>query len=225
MRSLDTGAQQMRELTLNTSEFNAAVAKLMANSKRDAVAVLKEQARGILRNVITVTPPGKWGRSSSEARKKGRANVQADVFKVVQPVTRNPQVADVAALIKRHRRNGRIRKEVSPRITVPRDKLKEYLKKKQALVGFLASGWNHAAATLGVKPPAWVWNNEGPGSIAIEIGATSIRIVAINEVKYASGIGQLRSRLQWAVNQQQRAIERRLKRFQQEQAKKAGFKA
>lgn len=215
----------MRELTLNTDAFNAAVSRLMAGSKRDAVVVLKEQARGILRNVITVTPPGKWGRGASEARQKGQASVVSDVLKVVEPVApAKAQEHDVAAILKRYRRNGRVRRGANPRITVPRDQLKDYLKKKKALVGFLASGWNDAAATLGVKPPAWIWKNEGPGSIRIDINATGIRITAANEVHYASSISQLRSRLQWAVNQQQRTIERRLKRFHEEQAKKAGFK-
>ena len=216
----------MRELTLNTDAFNAAVSRLMAGSKRDAVVVLKEQARGILRNVIAVTPPGKWGRSSSEARQKGQACVVADVLKVAVPVAPSKaEEQDVAALIKRYRRNGRVRKGANPRITVPRDKLNDYLKRKKALVGFLASGWNEAAARLGVKPAAWIWKNEGPGAIRIDINATGIRIIATNEVRYASSISQLRSRLQWAVNQQQRTIERRLKRFQEDQAKKAGFKA
>ena len=78
---------------------------------------------------------------------------------------------------------------------------------------------------LGVKPPAWIWKNEGPGSIRIDINATGIRITAANEAHYASSIGHLRSRLQWGVNRQPRTIERRLKRFQEDQARKAGFKA
>lgn len=215
----------MREITLNADAFNAAVSRLMAGSKRDAVAVLKEQARGILRNVITVTPPGKWGRGSSEARKKGEASVVADVLKVVVPVSPSKAAQqDVAAIIKRYRRNGRVRHGANPRITVPRDALKAYIKEKKALVGFLASGWNEAAARLGVKPAAWIWRNEGPGGLQIIVTDSGIRIVATNSVKYASSISQLRSRLQWAVNQQRRAIERRLKRFHAEQAQKAGFK-
>lgn len=215
----------MREITLNTDGFNAAVSRLLAGSKREAVAVLREQARGIIRNVIAVTPPGKWGRGSTEARKRGQAIVEADVFKVVRPVAAaKAQEQDVAGLMKRYRRNGRVRHGAEPRITVPRDKLKEYLKTKKALVGFLASGWNEAAARLGVKPAAWIWKNEGPGAMQIIVSDSAIRIVATNNVRYASSISQLRSRLQWAVNQQQRAIERRLKRFQDERAKKAGFK-
>ncbi len=215
----------MREITLNTDAFNAAVSRLMAGSKRDAVAVLREQARGIMRSVIAVTPPGKWGRGTSEARKKGQASVTADVMKVVEPVpAAKAQEHDVAALIRRYRRNGRVRHEVTPRITVPRDKLKEYLKMKKALVGFLASGWNQAAATLGVKPAAWIWRNEGPGDVQIIVTDSAIRFVATNNVKFASSISQLRSRLQWAVNQQRRKIERRLKTFHAEQAQKAGFK-
>ena len=215
----------MRELTLKTDAFNAAVARLMANSRRDAVVVMKEQARGIMRNVYAVTPPGRAGLPAGQARKRGRDNVKADAFKVVRAVNRNPDQTDVAAVIKTHRRKGRVSKEVNPRITVPAAALKAYIAKKQALVGFLSSGWNEAAAKLGVKPAAWIWQNEGPGTILIEVTATGIRIVATNRVNYASSISSLRSRLQWAVNEQRRAIERRLEKFHKEQAKKAGFKA
>ena len=214
----------MRELTLNTDAFNRALSEFMAGSKREAVVVLKEQARGIMRNLFMVTPPGRANISSSKARKKGRDNVKADALKVVRPVTRNPEQSNVAALIKSHRRGGRVRHEVNPRITVPLDAFKAYIAKKQALVGFLASGWNEAAARLGVKPAAWIWQNEGPGDLQITITESGIRIVMTNKVKYASSISELRSRLQWAVNQQRRAIERRLKRFHEEQARKAGFK-
>ena len=188
------------------------------------VVVLKEQARGILRNVYEVTPPGRAGMSAAQARKKGRTNVKADAMKVVLPVGRDPAETDVAAVIKRYRRDGRVRSEITPRITVPADALKAYLVKKQALVGFLASGWNQSAARLGLKPAAWIWANDGPGAVLIEVNEKGIRIVATNRVKYASSISQLRSRLQWAVDQQRRAIERRLAFFQQQQAKKAGFK-
>ena len=214
----------MRELTLNTTAFNRALSEFMAGSKREAVVVLKEQARGIMRNLFMVTPPGRANLGSGKARKKGRNNVKADVLKVVRPVTRNPQQTNVAALIKAHRRDGRVRHEVNPRITVPLDAFKAYVAKKQAMVGFLASGWNEAAARLGVKPAGWIWQNEGPGDMQIIITDKGIRIVATNKEKYASSISKLRSRLQWAVNQQGRKIERRLKRFQEEQARKAGFK-
>lgn len=214
----------MRELKLNTDAFNASLSKFMAGSKREAVVVLKEQARGIMRNLFMVTPPGRANLGSGKARKRGRDNVKADVLKVVRPVKSKPDQTNVAALIKAHRHEGRVRRQVNPRITVPLDAFKAYVAKKQAMVGFLASGWNEAAARLGVKPAAWIWQNEGPGDLQITITDKSIRIIATNKVKYASSIGQLRSRLQWAVNQQGRKIERRLKRFQEEQAQKAGFK-
>jgi len=214
----------MRELTLNTDAFNRALSEFMAGSKREAVVVLKEQARGIMRNLFEVTPPGRPKLGSGKARKRGRDNVKADVLKVVRPVKRNPQETDVAALIKPRRRDGRVRREVNPRITVPLDAFKAYVARKQAMVGFLASGWNEAAARLGVKPAAWIWQNEGPGDLQIIITDKGIRIIATNKVKYASSISQLRSRLQWAVDQQRRKIERRLKKFHAEQAQKAGFK-
>ena len=214
-----------REFKLNTTSFMETAARFLANSKRDALVVMKQQAKGVIKEVISLTPPGGPGVSSGQARTRGTKNVKADALKVVKGV--NPKRAeqqDVASIIESKRVRGRIRKEITPRILVPMAKLKAYLKAKQQHVGKLASGWNEAAAKLGLKPPAWIWRNDGPGMMDISVTDKDIIIRATNAVPYASEMSKLRSRLQQALHLQRNKMNRQLKDFMAKAAKKAGFK-
>lgn len=214
-----------REFKLNTRGFMEAAARFMAHSKRDALTVMKQQAKGIIKEVIAITPPGGPNVSSGQARARGLRNLKADVAKVVQGVRADKaQQSDVASVVEPKRVRGRIHSEVVPRILVPIDRLRAYLKAKQQHIGKLASGWNEAAARLGYKPPAWIWRNQGPGSIDIAVTDKDITIRATNAVPYASDISKLRSRLQQALHMQRNKLERQWQAFMTKTAQRAGFK-
>ena len=212
------------ELQIDTREFMATAARFLATSKRDHLVVMREQAKGVIREVIAATPPGRSGQS--KARGRGAAKVKADILKLVKGTSSEPRVQrrDIAAIHAAHRRKGRVSKGISPRILVPMDALRAYIKQKQSRVGHLASGWNVAAAKLGYKPPAWVWRNEGPGAIQIRVSDKDISIRATNRVAYASEISMLNRRVQAALNIQRNKMERRLASFLKRNAKRAGFK-
>ena len=175
-----------RELRINTTAFDAALNRFMQHSKRDAEVVLRQQARGLMKSLIDVTPPGGRNVSNAKARARGINSLKADAFKVVEVVSpkRAEETKDVESLISRHRVQGRVKQEVTPRILVSAAALRAYLKKQQAKVGFLASGWNQAASKLGFKPSAWIWNNRGPGAVVIEINDRRIAVRATNRVKF-----------------------------------------
>ena len=214
-----------REFKLNTTAFMETAARFLATSKRDALVVMKQQARGVIKEVIALTPPGGSGVSSGQARSRGARNVKADVLKVVKGVSaKRAEQQDVAGIVEPKRVRGRIPRAVTPRILVPMDKLKAYIKAKQLHVGKLASGWNEAAAKLGLKPPAWIWRNDGPGTMDISVTDKDITIRATNAVPYASEMSRLRSRLQQALNRQRNKMDRQLKDFMAKAAKKDGFK-
>jgi len=214
-----------REFKLNTTAFMETAARFLANSKRDALVVMKQQAKGVIKEVIGLTPPGGPGVSSGQARSRGTRNVKTDALKVVKGVNaKRAEHQDVASIIESKRVRGRIRKEVTPRILVPMDKLKAYIKAKQQHVGKLASGWNEGAAKLGLKPSAWIWRNDGPGMMNISVTDKDITIRATNAVPYASEMSKLRSRLQQALHLQRNKMNRQLKDFMAKAAKRAGFK-
>ena len=75
-----------------------------------------------------------------------------------------------------------------------------------------------------MKPPAWIWRNDGPGMMNISVTDKDITIRATNAVPYASEMSKLRSRLQQALHLQRNKMNRQLKDFMAKAAKKAGFK-
>jgi hypothetical protein len=213
------------ELRIDTREFMATAARFLAASKRDHLVVMREQAKGVIREVIALTPPGRPGQSGG-ARSRGAAKVKADILKLVKGTSAESRVQrrDIAAIHASNRRKGRVTREISPRILVPMDALRVHIKEKQSHVGHLASGWNTAAAKLGYKPPAWIWRNQGPGAIEIRVSDKDIRIRATNQVAYASEISTFERRIQSALNLQRNKMERRLAHFLKQAATRSGFK-
>ena len=123
------------ELRVDTREFMASAARLLATSKRDHLVVMREQAKGVIREVIALTPPGRPG--ATKARGRGTAKVKADILKLVKGTSSEPKVQrrDIAAIHASRRRRGRVTSEISPRIVVPVEALRAYIKEKQARVG------------------------------------------------------------------------------------------
>jgi hypothetical protein len=72
------------EIRMDWSRFETALTRRLATSSRDHLLVLSEQARGIQRRVIDVTPPGSEGvkGTSRQARKMGMAKVEGDIRKI-----------------------------------------------------------------------------------------------------------------------------------------------
>ena len=212
------------EIEVDTREFMATAARFLATSKRDHLVVMREQAKGVIREIIALTPPGRPG--MTKARSRGTGKVKADILKLVKGTSSEARVQrrDIASIHASRRRRGRVTRELNPRILLPMDALRAYIKERQARVGHLASGWNEAAAKLGYKPPAWVWRNEGPGAITIRVTDKDIRIRATNRVAFASEISMLNRRIQTALNIQRNKMERRLASYLKRAAARSGFK-
>lgn len=69
------------ELTLNWTSFEGALARRAATSTRDHLALAVEQMRGIMREVVKVTPPGHdaIAGGTQKAMQHGQAKAAADV--------------------------------------------------------------------------------------------------------------------------------------------------
>jgi hypothetical protein len=213
------------EIQVDTRAFMATAARFLATSKRDHLVVMREQAKGVIKEVIALTPPGRPGMSGGRAR--GAAKVKADILKLVKGTTVDARVqrTDIAAIHASRRRRGRVTSRITPRILVPTDALRAYVREKQAHVGRLASGWNTAAARLGYQPPAWIWRNDGPGSIEIRVTNHDIVIRATNQIPWASEISMVERRIQTALNMQQGKMERRLASYLAKAANRSGLRA
>lgn len=87
--------------------------------------------------------------------------------------------------------------------------LKAYIKTIQGRVGWLAAGWNDALAGLGISPAAWIARHDAPGTGSIKINDNGIEITMTNSVSF-SGQSDLQRRVQYAVDSQAEAMERRM---------------
>ena len=86
-------------------------------------------------------------------------------------------------------------------------------------VGFLASAWKPAAQALGVKLPSWIARLDAPGSISVSGDGLNFEIT--NALRYAADTKGLRGRVESAVNQQAKKMERRVASFHAAKAERA----
>ena len=211
-----------RELIINTSPLAGSLRTLLETSKRDAVEVMREQARGVIRRIVNITPPAGRGVQGDAARQRGQRLVVSDILRVVRGVPADKaQEQDVKAVLTRYRVQGRVRRGANPRITVPMDALRAYIAQKKGNVGLLASGWKTAAEQLGIVLPQWIGKHSGEGGFEVEASADHVIIRFSNQVSYAS---DMRARVAFAIAAQEKAIQRRLDYFFREVAAKSGLK-
>jgi hypothetical protein len=124
--------------------------------------------------------------------------------------------------LKKGRARGRARQKLM--FTSDTAELRQYIKDIQELVGWLSAGWNQAAATMGIKPPQWIWKHPAPGAVQIVEDELGIRITATNAVKFASAIRDLERRIQYALNAQADAMQRRTDDYLVRKFRAAGFR-
>lgn len=123
--------------------------------------------------------------------------------------------------LKRGRRRGRSRTILF--YVADSAPLNDYIKQIQARVGWLAAGWNEAAAALGIQPAQWILRHPSPGAVRVEVNENGIKITATNAVSYASATTDLNRRVQYAVDEQAAAMDRRLQNFLKQKFGTAGF--
>jgi hypothetical protein len=113
------------------------------------------------------------------------------------------------------RRTARMR-FFGPPITVERQKVRKIYEREIKKVGWLAGGWNKAATALGAgnKVPAFVRRHAtAPGQVQIDFTATRLRIVLVNQVKYADYVGGLQKRASFALTKRVHAMQKQIPRL------------
>ncbi len=132
---------------------------------------------------------------------------------------------DGGVMHKRFRsKNGRITRQRVMMVVTDSAELKAYIKKMQGRVGLLASGWQSAAAKLGVRLPAWITRHgSGNGDIAIEISGTDKFVIVMkNQVKYGAA-NDLQRRVDAVMRYRKAALARRLPYVLRAALKRAGL--
>lgn len=252
-------------IDVDFAKFDAALSATLAASKREPMIVIREQAKGVVRRLVDITPPAHEGVRGIEARRHGEALVESNIrgiygtpdqaMELIKAGSspddgmakgywrhlKRGEFEDAAVILravtgrglapfdggKQHQalKRGRARprnKGILYYVTDPKQ-LDAYISEIKGRVGWLAAGWNQAAASLGVQPPQWIWRHNAPGKVIIRETDARFEVLMTNEVKYAREAADLQRRLQWAVDQQAAAMERRTANMLEQILKRAGF--
>lgn len=268
-------------LRIDDSAFQEACARALTQSRREPMVYMREQARGVVRKIIGITPPAHITQIASSdeegnsawnvvqggaAKSHGATAVQSDIRRLygsssasfelaASKETHHGQAKGLYGQITRgeldrardlframtgaslapfdggklHRarrspRTGRVGKRKKPVYYLTDDApLAAYMKQKAAKVGWLAAGWNQAAAALGVQSPAWIWRHSAPGRGEIIAQENSIIIRMVNQVSFAANIADFERRVQYALDSQAAAINRRSLDFIRKTFNSPGF--
>jgi hypothetical protein len=216
-------------MKLDMRQIQRAIKNLDPVVKKSRQELVEQAAKGFVRTIATITPPGSQGATGMDAKKQGEAAIINDLAKIMKAVRskRNAQLQSAQEIHKRFRdnRTGRVN---------PRNLQKPYpvsntdynaLKKTLLLrVGWLASGWNAAAQKLGVKLPTWISRHgTSAGVILVTSDGRRFRIEISNAVKYVGSVKDLDRRIQKAVTYQANAMQRQADFLLHKAVKKAGF--
>lgn len=211
----------------HTEAFMEMAEKLKSFSRRDGKTLMEEQARGVLKTLILVTPPSTTKVRGVAAKKRGEAAIASDVRAVfIGSTPKRSEVrsmSEMANIMHRSRRRGSIRITRLPQPTrAARSMITQFIKVKQKGVGYLASGWASAARGLGkVRIPSWIGRHSAPGTSVIDTQSTSVTATLTNEVEWASHIYNIDNRMRYAVRYQTGNMRKRVKHFVEKAIKAA----
>jgi hypothetical protein len=129
----------------------------------------------------------------------------------------NASISDMAAHHARYFKKGRMssagaktrdigRWKFIDRMVVSKAAMSRFEQHLFKKLGKAASGWNMAAAKLGVKPPEYIWRHSGSGGFDVIVTDRSIRVKMSNRVDYAANI----PRMNWG-RVVQRALDKQAK--------------
>jgi hypothetical protein len=220
-----------KNFKLDYTKFKAGMAQAMLTSKRDAETLFKAQGRPLTQNLIKMTPPSRGSSRTTSARAKasGEKTIANDVRKVFV-ASRKRKIAryDLQREVDKRRsnRNGRVMRVAEPLPAREKDIRKE-IRRRQAKVGELASGWLQAATAAGITTGgvwSWVRRHKTPGSGVITANYRTLRIKMTNKAKYGSRVKGMQRRVQLALDIQGNAMVRAAQAYWRKKAAAAEFK-
>jgi hypothetical protein len=147
----------------------------------------------------------------------GRTDVPGLPY-VVPTTEKYPDVEGLYAAKKTQAKRNAMRgmRFFGPPLTVSRRKVRKVYQREVRKVGWLAGGWNKAAERLGATPkvPAFVRRHgSAPGQVVVDFSATRLRIVLVNQVKYADYVGGLQKRASFALTKRVHAMQKQIPRL------------
>lgn len=198
---------------------------------------LKTQAKGVMKNIVKVTPPFHGGLKIADARRAGENAISRDLTRIFRSVPlkgsrrvthlfgkphpaapwivpekeRHPDVLGIYEQTKRLDRKGRRARYEKP-LYVDELKYNALQRRLEKRVGFLGGGFAMAATGLGVPLPAFMKRHAGsaPGQLRMQLEGDELFIIIQNDVRYAANVDDFARRVRYALEMQQGKMERQI---------------
>jgi hypothetical protein len=222
-------------LKLDSLQYRAAVARLIAEKRADAKLLLDEEARLLVRDLVAVTPP--------HTKREGERSVEVNLRRAFNPLDPKKFSAKLIATLIRKRDVGGLNaifarakgkfagmriveffqmRAIHKRLTNSRGRVSKagypvlpqdfaaYLKRVQASVGWAKAGWMAAAQRLGLSLPAYITRHSGRlGSVSFS-PAPKLGITLMN---FSTKIPNYQAKVDFAVGRRYRSMVREAARI------------
>jgi hypothetical protein len=227
---------------IGSDKFYRALEMMAATSKRTAIEVINENFRGVIRNLLALSPPmgGKQGDFKLNAKgkktggvdfakgkEKGKNAILADLSKAFQKVGKKNLLAfsteQEALSWYLGARNSRKRIKGAPKRPASTQQINFVRKNILDRQGSFAAGWSKAANYFGISLPNWISRWGGARSrMVVELSEWGYYLTAINITSHreADKIERITAR---AIEIQTGNMRRQIEAYAEQQAKKVGF--
>jgi hypothetical protein len=225
-------------LIIDDQEFGEQLERFALYSGRSFEDELENQGKLLVRDILRLTPPSRFGASVSEAKRAGERSIRKNLRSVFSGVNlkgqrqithlfgrtdvaglpfRTPTTEkhpDVKALYEQRKVGSgyRVKRGGRAKYYVDERKLAALEQVLMKRVGWAAAGFGPAAQRLGAAVPAYVRRHVGkaPGTVAVNTTGAILSIVITNRVDYVARLSGLQRRLNWAVARRKTAMEKQL---------------
>jgi hypothetical protein len=227
-------------INIDTEAFSRDVAQFALLTGRTFGDELKQQAKGVLKNILKVTPPFNGGGGSvATAKRAAEGAIHRDLGRIFRPVAlvgsrkithlfgkphpsapwtvptpeKHPQLASLYAAHKKLDSRSR-QARYKNAYFVDELKYKALVDKIMKRSGRLGGGFAAAAAELHVPIPAFMSRHRssdvGASGIRMQLDGDNLFIIITNDVPYAPDVEGFVRRFNWAVETQRGKMERQM---------------
>jgi hypothetical protein len=224
-------------IIIESEAFARDVAQFALLTGRSFADELKQQARGVMRGIIRVTPPFSAGATVSSAKKTGENAIRGDLSRIFRSVNlvgsrkvthlfgkdaegapwtvpekeKHPDLGAIYSRQKSLKSKGRQAIYRKP-YYVDSMKLQALEAKLKKRVGFLGGGFAASGEALNVPLPSFMKRHraQAPGAIQMKLEGDNLSIIMTNSVRYASLVSGFARRVEWAVEAQRGKMERQI---------------
>jgi hypothetical protein len=219
-------------MKLRAADLKHSLSQFASIAKREKKDAVRMVAKGFVKDIVAVTPPGSKDVEGKKAQKQGEASIRLDLARIMVVPEKGalkgpgPESASSVHKAQRNPSDGRVyalRK--GKRKPVDAAQLRALEKLLFSRVGFLASGWNSMAIRLGVNLPAWVKRHgTKAGIVKVVETDTRFRIEGVNGTAYVGNVKDYLRRIDWTVGLQATKLENQCLAILKKAIKSSGFK-